>query len=83
MEHLVDEGEKLHDSFIESEVLLSFEQVVVLLVIRADDYEFLWPLFRDDDLDFVFEGVDFDVLNVGDIVAKEANVGFLDFGEFY
>lgn len=78
VEHLVDEGKQLHDPFVQPQVLLALEQVVVVLAVGAHHHELLGPLLGADDHDLVLEVIDGDILDVGSVAAKEAHVGLLN-----
>jgi len=58
VEHLVDEGEQLHDSLVKSQVLLAFDEVVILFLVGTNNYNFFGSLLRVNNLDFVLERVD-------------------------
>ena len=68
----------MHDPLIQPQVLLSLQQVVVMLTVGAHHHELLRPLLGTDDHYLVFEVVDCDVFDVGSVAAEEADVGLLN-----
>jgi hypothetical protein len=70
VEHLIDEGKQLHDSFVQSKILLAFDEVVVLFLVGANNHDLFGSLLGMDDLYLVFEGIYCDVFVVGRVSAK-------------
>lgn len=79
MEHFIDESKKLHDSFIQSQILFTFKQIIVLFTISAYDYKLFRPLFRDNNLNLILERINSHIINNGIVIAKQANCWFLYF----
>lgn len=57
VEHLVDKREQLHNALVQPEILLAFQQIVVLLVVAAQNNDLLRTLFRVYYCDSVVERV--------------------------
>lgn len=73
MEHLIDESEKLHDPFIQPQVLLTFKQIVVLFTISPYDYELFRPLLGDNNLNFIFKRINSHIINNRIVITKQTN----------